>query len=181
MGQIVIYSGGTFTDDHDTAGFPGTKVLQRQGGMQYAGTEVERRLKAEGQHFRKAILDTLRDLIADNNYEVRYEFENNLQIFKSFRLAVRTGRHYFFDLKKASNGADRGHLVLEIERDEKFEDVHVMHVTAPRRSDEATAFEYLANIATDIEQIRSGVAGAPNNQTEIQNYLKGAVSFQRCR
>lgn len=182
MGKIVFYTSGPFNDDHASGtSFPGSKAVERQEGMQAAGKKLQAELQANGNRFRKAFLDTLRHLINNEpGIEVRYEFQNASSQFRSFRITTRGGRPYFFDLKKAANGNDRGHLVLDIERDEKFQDVHVMNVTAPRRSDAATAFDYLADVAGDIEHIRTGMAGPPNNQNKIEDYLKGTISFQRC-
>jgi len=180
MGQIVIYEGKTTDDYQNSVTFPPTAA--RQAGMQHAGDKIKEYLLDDGggnpRPFRKAILDVLDDLAdAGSGYEVRYEFEQG-GTKRSHQIRKLAGRRYVYQLVRASNNKDKGRLVLNIERDEKVTNVHNMHVTAPRRSDEATVFEYLGQVADDIEAIRDTDYAA--NKSKIQEYLQGAVTFQRC-
>lgn len=161
MGSIVVYK-----QDKSL-----TVDQQRREGMIYAGTQVETRMQSTNNYW-DAVLGTLHDIISPSNkgYDALYEFQNETGKMKQRRISHSAKRRNVFDLEHIDSGKPDGHLVLEIKRDERVADVHFMTVLAPRRSNQADAFGYLATIVEDVAEV-------PGRE---EDYLKGTVTFQRC-
>lgn len=183
MGSIVFYrsADANLTDD------------ERRTGMVETGTALQTNLT--NLPFVQAMKKTLDDKISDNtNYRVRYEFKDQGGNDRSFEIGAPNGWVYPLDTSAFGFGAA---LVPQITRDEVRQVkasnprffVAEMSVVAPRRSGEATAFDYLNALLSDLNAIRdaeTGFSGGTGDQEaaaleQQKKYMTAALCFQRCK
>lgn len=160
MGSIVVYRD---TDNSHTD-------AERQAGMVEAGQRVQVKLSANS-NYKRAVLETLEELIDDANFDVRYEFLRPNGAPRS-RALKKTAIKQLFELV-SGDGSSAGHLILRVDRDDQPVDAFEMTIMVPRRSQSGTAFEYLGKVLDDLEAIAE-----TDNQ---KRYLQGTLLFSRCR
>lgn len=178
MGSIVVYH------NSPADGNPTQKQANRQTGMRYLGIRLDYHFK-QTSNFKRAIIASLDDLVVrpapdGNDYIVRYEWKKLVSAGppptyqdKLWRVALVDPTKPGSKLYRLTNvaGNPRGYLNLEIEKDEKSQKVFDMHVSIPRRAEDANVWNYFDGLLGDV--------GATAN-TNNNNYLRAALTFSRC-
>lgn len=149
--------------------------------MRAIGRSVEKRLNKARRKYRKAVINTLKDYISNPqkmDFEVRYEFfdGSNYASYHMEKDAEEKTGFFLTSWEQDGSQKDQGYLDIMVRKDNSDANmVHTMNVTVPRRlglANSGDVFAYVSNIVSDL--------GLTTKQTKHANYLKGAITFQRC-
>lgn len=179
MGQVVVYKLAAGAD-------PKAEIytaVERAKGMRDLGKLLETLLNKARRKYPKRISQLIKYFIDDVRYQVHYEFEGSAGM-ERYKMKQDPEEILGYDLIAWEDDGtgniveiDKGYLELSVRKDSNDADnVHKMNVTIPRRLDVAAGkqvFGYVSTLLTDLP-LAGGGQGAK------EDYLKGAITFQRC-
>lgn len=171
MGKFTVYrnpnSPGSYDDTEGDSGFPDKHL--RRDGMQELGKIVQCMIKP-GKDETEVIEETIKHFICSDEYEIRYEFAGPMSLRVS-KVAKSNKNKIVLELVKPKDGTVEGEVTVNIERDKKTNNKHEMNIALPE-----TGFDYLPALVGDVVSLYD-----PDPKEEAHlNYMKGALTFQRC-
>ena len=147
---------------------------KQKEATRHAGALLKNKYQTEGD-LRTAVCSTLDAMITDANeaWIVCYEWENRHGARKTLRLHTLGSGLPVYQLKDPDNNQDKGHLILDIEQDRRFDqgEKFLMNICIPRRAEQPNSWEYFAKLLDDIDA---------ENTDDNKNYLRATLTFSRC-